>query len=98
MEAGGAREQLGASAWLVSGVACAFARAGSTRPQCGHVIAASPGVFLSSIEAIHARQILDSRGNPTVEVEVVLDDGSGGGAAGSGAGGGRAGWAGGARG
>src|SRR5215467_13691086 len=34
------------------------------------------GVFLSSIEAIHARQILDSRGNPTVEVEVVLDDGT----------------------
>lgn len=25
---------------------------------------------------IHARQILDSRGNPTVEVDVVLDDGS----------------------
>jgi enolase len=33
---------------------------------------------MASIEAIHARQILDSRGNPTVEVEVVLDDGSGG--------------------
>jgi enolase len=31
---------------------------------------------LSSIEAIHARQILDSRGNPTVEVEIVLDDGT----------------------
>jgi len=31
---------------------------------------------LPSIEAIHARQILDSRGNPTVEVEVVLDDGT----------------------
>ena len=31
---------------------------------------------MSSIEAIHARQILDSRGNPTLEVEVVLDDGS----------------------
>jgi enolase len=30
---------------------------------------------LSSIDAIHARQILDSRGNPTIEVEVVLDDG-----------------------
>jgi len=29
-----------------------------------------------AIEAIHARQILDSRGNPTVEVEVVLDDGT----------------------
>ncbi|HUZ53257.1 MAG TPA: phosphopyruvate hydratase [Streptosporangiaceae bacterium] len=31
---------------------------------------------MSSLEAIHARQILDSRGNPTVEVEVVLDDGT----------------------
>ncbi len=30
---------------------------------------------MSSIEAIHARQILDSRGNPTLEVEVALDDG-----------------------
>jgi enolase len=33
---------------------------------------------VASIEAVHARQILDSRGNPTVEVEVVLDDGSAG--------------------
>ena len=31
---------------------------------------------MASIEAVHARQILDSRGNPTVEVEVALDDGS----------------------
>src|SRR5260370_7092055 len=31
---------------------------------------------VASIEAIHARQILDSRGNPTVEVEVALDDGT----------------------
>jgi enolase len=31
---------------------------------------------VASVEAVHARQILDSRGNPTVEVEVVLDDGS----------------------
>ncbi len=30
----------------------------------------------STIEYIHARQILDSRGNPTVEVDVVLADGS----------------------
>jgi enolase len=37
---------------------------------------ASSGVFLSSIEAIHAMQILDSRGNPTLEVEVVLGDGT----------------------
>jgi enolase len=30
----------------------------------------------TSIQSIHARQILDSRGNPTVEVDVVLADGS----------------------
>jgi enolase len=29
---------------------------------------------LASIEAVGAREILDSRGNPTVEVEIVLDD------------------------
>jgi enolase len=28
------------------------------------------------IESIHAQEILDSRGNPTVEVEVGLEDGS----------------------
>ena len=28
------------------------------------------------IEYIHARQILDSRGNPTIEVDVVLEDGA----------------------
>ena len=31
---------------------------------------------MASIEGILARQILDSRGNPTIEVEVMLDDGS----------------------
>ncbi len=31
---------------------------------------------MASIEAIHARQILDSRGNPTLEVELALDDGT----------------------
>jgi enolase len=34
-----------------------------------------------SIESIHARQILDSRGNPTLEVEVDIEDGSSGRAA-----------------
>src|SRR5438067_520484 len=29
-----------------------------------------------TIESLHAREILDSRGNPTVEVEVILVDGS----------------------
>ncbi|MFB6611963.1 phosphopyruvate hydratase [Agromyces sp. NPDC056379] len=31
---------------------------------------------MAIIEAVGAREILDSRGNPTVEVEVLLDDGS----------------------
>lgn len=30
----------------------------------------------TAIQSIHAREILDSRGNPTVEVDVVLQDGS----------------------
>ena len=36
---------------------------------------------MSEIIDIHARQILDSRGNPTVEVDVILEDGSAGRAA-----------------
>jgi enolase len=31
---------------------------------------------VAAIEAVGAREILDSRGNPTVEVEVMLDDGA----------------------
>ncbi len=31
---------------------------------------------MSDIERIHARQILDSRGNPTVEVEIALRSGA----------------------
>ena len=31
---------------------------------------------MPSIDAVGAREILDSRGNPTVEVEVALDDGT----------------------
>ena len=36
---------------------------------------------MSQIESVHARQIFDSRGNPTVECEVMLDNGSSGRAA-----------------
>ncbi len=36
---------------------------------------------MSQIERVHARQILDSRGNPTVEVDVELSSGAGGRAA-----------------
>lgn len=31
---------------------------------------------MSTIDFLHAREILDSRGNPTLEVEVILEDGS----------------------
>ena len=31
---------------------------------------------MSAIESVHARQILDSRGNPTVEVDVRLGSGA----------------------
>ena len=32
--------------------------------------------LMSRIATVHARQILDSRGNPTVEVDVITDDGA----------------------
>src|SRR5207302_513860 len=41
------------------------------RPREGRVPIAA-----SSIARVHARQILDSRGNPTVEVELALDSGA----------------------
>ena len=31
---------------------------------------------MSIIEYVEAREILDSRGNPTIEVDVVLEDGT----------------------
>ena len=31
---------------------------------------------MAAIDALNAREILDSRGNPTIEVEVLLDDGT----------------------
>ena len=31
---------------------------------------------MAAIESVHGRQVLDSRGNPTVEVEVLLDSGA----------------------
>jgi enolase len=31
---------------------------------------------MSLIESIHARQILDSRGNPTIEVDVITESGA----------------------
>src|SRR3954470_22790835 len=31
---------------------------------------------MATIQSLHGRQVLDSRGNPTVEVEVVLESGA----------------------
>ena len=35
-----------------------------------------PDLIMTTITKIHAREILDSRGNPTLEAEVTLEDGS----------------------
>ena len=40
-----------------------------------------PGEYMSTIIEVHAREILDSRGNPTVEADVVLSSGASGRAA-----------------
>ena len=46
-------------------------------PCCKHALAQKPELTytMSHIADIHARQILDSRGNPTVEVDVITADG-----------------------
>ena len=36
----------------------------------------SKGLHVATIEFVDAREILDSRGNPTVEVQVILEDGA----------------------
>ena len=41
-----------------------------------HVLSLIGSTLLARIDAVGAREILDSRGNPTVEVEVALDDGT----------------------
>ena len=54
-------------------------RLGSSRSR-GATRLLRPGAYrarpMSQIETVHARQILDSRGNPTVEVEVQLRSGA----------------------
>src|SRR6516165_3174391 len=45
----------------------------------GHILQPSPLRITAMsliIESVHAREILDSRGNPTVEVDVELEDGT----------------------
>ena len=43
--------------------------------NCNRIFYTENRLTMSLIESIHARQILDSRGNPTIEVDVVTNDG-----------------------
>src|SRR5919205_3443300 len=73
----------GSPVWSRHGTREPPAGLGSSRPdawsRAGRASGA-PGVArltpVPSIDAVGAREILDSRGNPTVEVEVALDDGT----------------------
>src|SRR5687767_380126 len=56
-------------------------RPGARPAPGGGSIQARGGRTVSEIEKVHARQILDSRGNPTVEVDVLLKSGAAGRAA-----------------
>ncbi|EPS70951.1 enolase, partial [Genlisea aurea] len=49
------------------------------RPVCSVTVAESPSVISkpsSKVKSIRARQIVDSRGNPTVEVDLITEDDS----------------------
>ena len=48
---------------------CASAR------RAGRVLRQGKGAGMTTIAEVHGRQVLDSRGNPTVEVDVVLESG-----------------------
>src|SRR3546814_15687204 len=45
------------------------------RRGADHSAICNGSTAMTAILDIHARQILDSRGNPTVEVDVMLEDG-----------------------
>ena len=64
-------------------VACTrmFRRIERSQPQYGGVLVIyntyhPEPILMTAILDLHAREILDSRGNPTVEVDVLLEDGS----------------------
>src|SRR5207248_5810427 len=40
----------------------------------GHVLRPRQGKGMTAISEVHARQVLDSRGNPTVEVELLASE------------------------
>src|SRR5699024_826728 len=49
---------------------------GQRRPAVWNFTRRKEQPMAALIDAVHAREILDSRGNPTVEVEILLDDGT----------------------
>ena len=68
---------------IVNAEAAAFAvtrvgvkAAPSARDRSRRATMSNPGAAMTAIIDIVAREILDSRGNPTVEVDVTLEDGS----------------------
>ncbi len=65
-----ARSRLGSSSRSRRG----FALCGPSGPR--NRVTSQKEMLVPSIDVVVAREILDSRGNPTVEVEVGLDDGS----------------------
>src|SRR5690606_16168565 len=74
----GAGDALGPLHPLARGGAAA-ARAGAAFPRSGRAgieAGRSRGTDMSTIIDIIGREILDSRGNPTVEVDVILEDGT----------------------
>src|SRR4051794_35797830 len=54
---------------------CVARAAPISRRWLSHIVQ-NEAVTMTAILDVHARQILDSRGNPTVEVDVLLEDGS----------------------
>jgi enolase len=66
---------LGACRSLLAGRYQGPADAQRRKPVCPHEKGLAPAMS-STIVDIHGRQILDSRGNPTVEVDIRLADGS----------------------
>src|SRR6185312_527810 len=70
------RRRVGRGALTGVGVAGAPGQDGSIRLRKRNLLATIRSHLVASIEAVFARQILDSRGNPTLEAEVILDDGT----------------------
>jgi len=61
--------------FLAMGDSSAFSLANNNQIGCVNSASTTSLGMASTIKGIHAREILDSRGNPTVEVDITTDDG-----------------------